>query len=191
MTKYEYQYKRRNDLGIVLIIFMVTLISVGIGRKQDKLEVKAMKDNPPVVVIEKPIEQDYFAEYCQILPKQYIRELIIKASKKYDLPASLIASILFTESGFRTNALNNDDRGVAQINRPAHPEVTDEQAYNPEFAIDWMARKLRGDIDYFGGDVKKGVAAYNLGRGGAVDPDKEFLKEKYLMAVGKNLVNGI
>jgi hypothetical protein len=37
--------------------------------------------------------------------------------------------------------------------------------YNPSVAIPWAAEYLRKHIDYYGGDVAKGVAAYNAGAG--------------------------
>src|SRR3990167_2992833 len=39
------------------------------------------------------------------------------------------------------------------------------QIHIPEVAIPWAAEYLRKQIDYFGGDVAKGVAAYNAGAG--------------------------
>ena len=39
------------------------------------------------------------------------------------------------------------------------------QMANPDVAIPWAAEYLRKQIDYFGGDVGKGVAAYNAGAG--------------------------
>lgn len=37
----------------------------------------------------------------------------------------------------------HQSRGILQINKFYHPEVSDEQAYNPSFALEWTASRLR------------------------------------------------
>ena len=107
------------------------------------------------------------------IPEQKYLDLIMNSSKKYDIPPELIAAVIQQESGFNPNALNpgdatsGRDRGMVQINEKAFPNITDQQAFDPNFAIPFAAEKLAGDIDYFGGDINRGIAAYNVGRGGA------------------------
>ena len=109
-------------------------------------------------------------------------DLINKAAQQYGIHPSLLAALLFQESGIDTKAPDNvadiyndknvllakaaRDRGVAQINSYWHPEVNDIQAHDPNFAIPWAAKRLASDIAHFK-DVNRGVAAYNVGRGGA------------------------
>jgi len=105
------------------------------------------------------------------LPPQEVRDLILNAAKEADVPPALIAAILFNESGFNPKAINinsegNIDRGIAQINTVAHPEITDSQAFDPSFAIPFLAKKLKGDREYFG-NLGQAISAYNVGRGGA------------------------
>lgn len=50
--------------------------------------------------------------------------------------------LIFCESRYNQYATNDNgkygkDRGLAQINTKYHPEVSDEQAFNPDFAIKW------------------------------------------------------
>lgn len=102
-------------------------------------------------------------------PEQGILDLILSSAQQYGIHPSLLAALLFQESGFNPTQVNpySPDYGMAQINLPMHPGTTQEQAFNPGFAVPWAAQKLSGDIGYFGGDIGRGLAAYNVGRGGA------------------------
>ena len=104
-------------------------------------------------------------------PSAQIAPIIERSANENDLLAAILAAMLYQESTFRPDVIagptGNQDIGIAQINEKAHPDVTREQALNPEFAIPFMARKLRSDLDYFGGDYNRAIAAYNVGRGGA------------------------
>ena len=97
-------------------------------------------------------------------------DLIKQSAQKYNIHPALLAALLFQESGITPNAKNvgetGTDRGMAQINSRWHPDITDAQAYDPNFAIPWAAQTLSGNISHFG-DINRGVAAYNVGRGGA------------------------
>ena len=54
-------------------------------------------------------------------------------------------------------------RGVAGIDKKFHPEVTDAQAFDPEFAVDWMGRYLATILKKNGGDVYSALREYNGG----------------------------
>lgn len=124
------------------------------------------------------------------VPQQQILDLIQAAAAKHKVDPSLIAAILFNESGFKPNAYNENvnesgiksrDRGIAQINDLAHPDITDQQANDPNFAIDFMARKLASDVGFMGNPTL-GTAAYNVGRRGATErrpKGKEYLQKVY------------
>jgi len=128
-------------------------------------------------------------------PKEYA-DVIITSSKKSKVDSSLVAAILIQESGYNSKAVNDGgasgvDRGIAQINSKAHPEVSDEQAYDPDWAIAWLARQLKSDIEHFG-DINRGLAAYNVGRGGANVKGKEKFGggpkgQTYIDNVARNL----
>lgn len=38
---------------------------------------------------------------------------------------------------------SNRSRGVAQINRKYHPDISDKEAYDVDFALEWTASRLR------------------------------------------------
>ena len=141
-----------------------------------------------------------FVGLNQNLPNEEYTNLISTATSENDIHPSLIAAMLWQESGYRPEAINDGgkdgiDRGIAQINSKWHPEVSDEQAFDPNFAIPWMVRQLKSDIDHFG-DISKGIAAYNIGRTGATAKgDTEFggtsEGQKYIDDVSKNLTNDL
>ena len=88
-------------------------------------------------------------------PSPEILDFIQKASQTYGIDPSLLAAQLFTESGFNPKAVNQNnptsiDRGIAQINTKAYPEVTDNQAYDPQFGVNFMAQHLSKGIKKFG-----------------------------------------
>lgn len=67
-------------------------------------------------------------------------------SEKYDVPESILSSIIMCESSYNTMAHNNspveDSWGLSQINLKAHTDITKEQATDPEFAIEFMAKNF-------------------------------------------------
>lgn len=105
--------------------------------------------------------------------------LILDAAKKYNVDPVIMAAMLFQESGIDPRVKDNigvneqgvksRDRGVAQINSVAHPEVTDEQAYDPSFAIPFLASELAKSSKRFNGDLSQAIASYNVGVGGVAN----------------------
>ena len=83
-----------------------------------------------------------------------------KAAKEYGVSAYVMESIISCESGWNpsiqsrhTYSATNVPRGykvgdreqsfgLVQIHAPAHPHVSREQATDPEFAIDFLARNI-------------------------------------------------
>ena len=70
--------------------------------------------------------------------------LIKEKADQYNVSATLMTKIIACESGFNENALgdNGQSRGLVQIHKPSHPTITDEQAYDAEFAVEFLAEKL-------------------------------------------------
>ncbi len=101
---------------------------------------------------------------------QWAQPLLLQAQQKYGIPASLLAAQINHESGFNPTVLSNPnkdpyqsvDRGIAQINNHWHPEVSDHQAMNPAWAIDWMAQNMTQKFHQYG-DWAKALSAYNTG----------------------------
>ncbi len=62
---------------------------------------------------------DPYTGLNQVKPSGQISDLVLGASKQYDIPPAVISALLWNESGYNPNALNGEDRGIAQINKTA------------------------------------------------------------------------
>ena len=67
-------------------------------------------------------------------------------SHKYEVPARTVKRIIKLESNWNEKARNlnerEDSRGLVQINRKAHPQISVTQTEDPSFAIDFLASNL-------------------------------------------------
>lgn len=97
--------------------------------------------------------------------------LIDSVSKKYNVNPALLAAHLHTESGFNPSARNvshmdnggvSTERGAAQISDYWWPDVTDEQADNPEFAVDFLGKYLNSKMKIYNNPTFAS-ASYNVG----------------------------
>ena len=100
-------------------------------------------------------------------------DLIVKTASGKGINPAIAAAGLFNESGIDPNAPDNVnydskgkvvsiDRGIAQINNVAYPEVTDKQARDPNFAIPWKINKIAENLARYP-DINDAIAVYNLG----------------------------
>ena len=97
-------------------------------------------------------------------------QLVGAAATRYQVPKGVLADVLAHESAWNPSAVHVNsggsvDRGIAQINSWAHPNVTASQAFSPSFAIPWAARFLRAKYTA-AGTWRQAVAAYNPGAPG-------------------------
>jgi hypothetical protein len=86
------------------------------------------------------------------------------AARRYGISSYWLAALLWTESRMHPTAVSKTgDYGIAQINRAAHPEVTQAEAENPSFAIPWAAAELSRLKAAKGGSLPQAIEAYNVG----------------------------
>lgn len=74
------------------------------------------------------------------------RDLILWFSAAYGVPAPHIYGFMALESTSDPGAVGYttpSDRGLNQINLNAHPNITVEQAFDPNFSIDYTAKRLQ------------------------------------------------
>lgn len=79
-----------------------------------------------------------------VVEQKTIPQLIEFYSTKYNVEASVITNVIRCESTFNPNAVGDggNSRGLVQIHKPSHPTITDEQAFDPKFAISFLAENL-------------------------------------------------
>jgi len=106
---------------------------------------QAEETEPQEVLIEKKIEWT----------KERIREEVDKKALEYGGDSDRIWRVLMCESGasttiqsYHTTKLGRENSwGLAQIHLTSHPHITKEQAIDPEFAIDYLAKHLTKGTD--------------------------------------------
>jgi soluble lytic murein transglycosylase-like protein len=93
------------------------------------------------------------------------RETVAALAAKYDLSPALIEALVWQESRWREGAVSPvGARGLAQL----MPGTARELGVNPNDPVanlEGGARYLRTQLDRFGGDLEKALAAYNAGPG--------------------------
>lgn len=71
-------------------------------------------------------------------------EKILKYATLYNVSPETMTRVIACESNYNPRAVGDGGNsfGLAQIHLPSHPYVTKEQAYDPDFAIDFLAKNL-------------------------------------------------
>lgn len=70
-----------------------------------------------------------------------------RIASEYGVPFSVMDSIIQSESGWNPDPPGHNDggksAGLVQINLPSHPEITREQAMDPEFSLRFLASEIK------------------------------------------------
>jgi soluble lytic murein transglycosylase-like protein len=115
---------------------------------------------------------------------------ITAAAKRYGIDPALLAGLVKQESGFNPNAGSPAGaRGLTQLMPGTAAGLGVTNLLDPAQSLDGGAKYLRRQLDAFGGDVTKALAAYNAGPGavqryGGVPPYAET--QNYVRAVQAN-----
>jgi soluble lytic murein transglycosylase-like protein len=115
---------------------------------------------------------------------------ITAAAKKYGVDPALLAGLVKQESGFNPNAGSPAGaRGLTQLMPGTAAGLGVTNVLDPAQSLDGGAKYLRAQLDAFGGDVARALAAYNAGPGavkryGGVPPYAET--QNYVRAVQAN-----
>jgi soluble lytic murein transglycosylase-like protein len=115
---------------------------------------------------------------------------ITAAAKKYGIDPALLAGLVKQESGFNPNAGSPAGaRGLTQLMPGTAAGLGVTNVLDPVQSLDGGAKYLRQQLDAFGGDVTRALAAYNAGPGavqryGGVPPYAET--QNYVRAVQAN-----
>jgi soluble lytic murein transglycosylase-like protein len=112
----------------------------------------------------------HIALTAQAVPAAYAAK-VQELAARFDLSPALIEAVVWQESRWRAQAVSSAGaRGLAQL----MPGTAREMGVDPDdpFAnLEGGARYLREQLDRFGGDVEKALAAYNAGPGRVIAAD--------------------
>jgi len=85
--------------------------------------------------------------------EQYVKGLMVVYSNQYKVPYEVMDTVIRCEtsgtydpkiqSGYYRNGKREESYGVVQINLPSWPTITYEQATTAEFAVEFLAKKLK------------------------------------------------
>lgn len=93
------------------------------------------------------------------------RERVGELAAKYDLSPTLLEALVWQESRWQPSAISRAGaRGLAQL-MPATARSLGVNPDDPNANLEGGARYLRQQLDTFGGDLEKALAAYNAGPG--------------------------
>jgi soluble lytic murein transglycosylase-like protein len=91
---------------------------------------------------------------------------ITAAAKQHGVDPALLAGLVEQESGFNPNAVSPAGaRGLTQLMPGTAAGLGVSDPLDPAQALDGGAKYLRQQLDAFGGDIARALAAYNAGPG--------------------------
>ncbi len=104
------------------------------------------------------------ARHAAAIPDNYNAKVQELASR-FDLSPALIEALVWQESRWNAAALSpKGAQGLAQL-MPGTARELGVDARDPDANLEGGARYLRAQLDRFGGDLEKALAAYNAGPG--------------------------
>ena len=90
---------------------------------------------------------------------------VAELAAKYDISPTLLEAVVWQESRWNTGAVSPvGARGLAQL-MPGTARQMGVNPHDPSANLEGGARYLRLQLDMFGGDIEKALAAYNAGPG--------------------------
>ena len=93
------------------------------------------------------------------------QQTVANLARKYDISPTLLEAVVWQESRWNPAAVSSAGaRGLAQL-MPGTARTMGIDANNPTHNLEGGARYLRSQLDTFGGDLEKALAAYNAGPG--------------------------
>lgn len=97
------------------------------------------------IVLATPVQAETpTVEVVEEEPKLNIEQKIEHYATAYGVNEDVMYNVIKCESSLNPKAVGDggQSRGLSQIHRPSHPHITDEQAFDEDFAIEFMAREM-------------------------------------------------
>lgn len=122
------------------------------------------------------------------------RPKVAELAAKYDISPALLEALVWQESRWRSDAVSTAGaRGLAQLMSGTARQLGVDPN-DPNANLEGGARYLRIQLDAFGGDLEKALAAYNAGpgrvqRAGGIPAIRET--RKYVAAILGRLSAGV
>lgn len=105
--------------------------------------------------------------------------VVKKRNFKYpNLVSGTINSESFWDAG-AVGYIDETDLGLAQINGPSHPDLSDRERLRPNVAFNFIIDYYNNAFSQLGNDLDLVVASYNLGIGGARTWDRAGRPDLY------------
>lgn len=95
----------------------------------------------PQPIVEEAIATLHKSDYT----REDIINLISIYSEKYQVDELIVKQVVWHESHYNRFDIGDDGHafGLAQINDIYHPNITKEQAQDPHFALDFLAKNIK------------------------------------------------
>lgn len=105
--------------------------------------------------------------YMRVTGNKETSAAILDAADKNDIPLSLAFALAYTESRYKTNAVNKNrnatiDRGLFQLNNRSFPKLTEEEFFDPAVSAKYGMSHLRFCMNTAGNEVAA-LCMYNAG----------------------------
>lgn len=139
------------DWVYILVIILCLVLSLFVYQTVEASVLSRLLSREVEVVFE-PVKITY--KLGDKIPIDYVRSLISQhatGTKAYQMERTLECESHFNniQSYIITDGVREPSFGIAQIHQPSHPQVTMEQALDPEFAVKFMSDNW-GKVKWFG-----------------------------------------
>lgn len=122
----------KNLLKTIVVFILIFLTSSQITR---------VRAEAPQPIVEDAIATLHKSDYTQ----GDIINLIALYSEKYQVNEFTVKQVVWHESHYNRFDIGDDGHafGLAQINNVYHPNISKEQAQDPHFALDFIAKNIK------------------------------------------------
>lgn len=108
--------------------------------------------------------------YTGITGNSEISKAILIEAERNSIPLSLAFALAYTESHFKTRAINHNnngtiDRGLFQLNSSSFPALSEADFFDPFVSAKYGMKHLKHDLTLAGNNEVSALAMYNAGAG--------------------------